>query len=52
VTLAEAKKTFRTLVAQYHPDQVAHLAPEFRELADKRTRQIMAAGESVESDLE
>lgn len=51
VSLGEAKKAFRTLVAQYHPDKVAHLAPEFRELAEVRTRQIMAAWEALEAEL-
>lgn len=45
--LSEARKAFRALVSQYHPDKVAHLAPEFRELAEERTRQIMAAWEAI-----
>jgi len=49
--LAEAKKAFRVLVAQYHPDKVAHLAPEFRELAERRTRQILEAWEKLEKEL-
>jgi DnaJ-domain-containing protein 1 len=44
---AEARRAFRTLIAQYHPDKVAHLAPEFRELAEERTRQILEAWERV-----
>lgn len=52
VSLAEARKAFRALIAQYHPDKVAHLAPEFRALAEKRTRQIVAAWEHVERELE
>lgn len=49
--LGEAKKAFRTLIAQYHPDKVAHLAPEFRELAETRTRELLAAWEVVERAL-
>ncbi len=45
--LAEAKKSFRALIAQYHPDKVAHLAPEFRELAERRTREILDAWETI-----
>jgi len=45
--LPAAKKAFRALIAQYHPDKVAHLAPEFRELAEERTRQILAAWEEI-----
>lgn len=42
-TLAEAKRAWRALIVQYHPDKVAHLAPEFRTLAETRTREIMEA---------
>jgi DnaJ-domain-containing protein 1 len=45
--LSEARKAFRALIAQYHPDKVAHLAPEFRALAEARTREILAAWEEV-----
>ncbi len=48
--LGEAKKAYRTLISQYHPDKVAHLAPEFRELADVRTRQILEAWQRIEDD--
>ena len=44
----EAKKAFRNLIAQYHPDKVAHLAPEFRDLAERRTRQILEAWQKIE----
>lgn len=44
----EAKKAFRALITQYHPDKVSHLAAEFRELADRRTREILEAWELVE----
>lgn len=49
--LGEARKAFRALVAQYHPDKVAHLAPEFRQLAETRTRELVAAWEAVEREL-
>lgn len=47
----EARKAFRTLVAQYHPDKVAHLAPEFQELAERKTREILQAWEQLEKSL-
>lgn len=47
----EAKKQFRALITQYHPDKVAHLAPEFRELAERRTREILSAWEALEKSL-
>ncbi|RKH15905.1 J domain-containing protein [Corallococcus sp. CA047B] len=46
----EARKAFRALIAQYHPDKVAHLAPEFHTLAERRTREILDAWEALERD--
>jgi len=51
VPLDEAKKAYRALVLQYHPDKVASLAPEFRELAEKRTRELNAAYALIEKEL-
>jgi hypothetical protein len=47
----EARRAFRTLVAQYHPDKVAHLAPEFQELAERKTRALLEAWEQLEKEL-
>lgn len=47
----EARRAFRTLVAQYHPDKVAHLAPEFQELAERKTRELLEAWELLEKLL-
>lgn len=47
--LPEAKKAFRALIAQYHPDKVEHLAPEFRELAERKTREILEAWQQLEA---
>jgi hypothetical protein len=47
----EAKKAFRAMVALYHPDKVAHLAPEFQKLAEERTRELLAAWDEVEPSL-
>ncbi|AKF79447.1 molecular chaperone DnaJ [Myxococcus fulvus 124B02] len=52
VSRDEARKAFRALIAGYHPDKVAHLAPEFRELAERRTRELLEAWETVEQELE
>jgi len=43
VTLTEIQGKYKQLLAQYHPDKVSHLGPELREVADKRTREIMEA---------
>src|SRR5690606_39283271 len=41
MTRGEAKKAYRAKLALYHPDKVAHLADEFRDLADSRKLDIM-----------
>lgn len=50
-SLADARKAWRTLLVQYHPDKVAHLAPEFRSLAENKTREIMIAWEQIQAEL-
>lgn len=50
--LAEAKKAWRALLVQYHPDKVAHLAPEFRALAEAKTRELNEAWSVLEPKLE
>ena len=39
----EIKVAFRKMASLYHPDKVAHLAPEFREMADKKMKEINTA---------
>ena len=39
----ELRRAYKALIVQYHPDKVAHLAIEFRELAERRTREINEA---------
>ena len=41
----EIKAAYRTQLTKYHPDKVAHLGPEFYELASHRTREIIEAYE-------
>jgi hypothetical protein len=50
-TKDEARRAFRALVTQYHPDKVAHLAPEFQELAERKTRELLEAWEQLEKSL-
>jgi hypothetical protein len=50
-SLDEARSAYRSLVVKYHPDKVAHLADEFRELAERRTREINSAFDEVERQL-
>ena len=39
----EIKKAFRQLSNKYHPDKVSHLGDEFKELAEKRFKEIQEA---------
>lgn len=39
----EIKKKYKQMVMQYHPDRVAHLGPELKELAAKKTTEINGA---------
>ena len=43
----EIKRAYKQLVNQYHPDKVHHLADEFRELAEKRFKEIQAAYDAL-----
>lgn len=42
-TSDEISPAYHRLAAMYHPDKVAHLAPEFRLLAEQRMKEINAA---------
>jgi DnaJ like chaperone protein len=42
----EIKASYRRLIAQYHPDKVATLAPEFRALAEEKSKELNAAYEA------
>ncbi|WP_426751543.1 J domain-containing protein [Myxococcus sp. Y35] len=45
--LAEARRAYLTLVAQYHPDKVAQLGPKLQALALEETRKLNEAWEHV-----
>jgi DnaJ domain len=45
----ELKKRYRDLLKGSHPDKVAALDPEFKKLADKRTKEINSAYEKLKS---
>jgi len=43
ITLADARAAYRARIAEYHPYKVAHLKPELRKLAAKKSLQINLA---------
>jgi DnaJ-class molecular chaperone len=46
----EIRTAYQKLVKEYHPDRAATLAPEIREIAEKRTRQLNRAYEILTKD--
>ena len=42
-TPVEVTAAYRKMAQMYHPDKVAGLAPEFREIADRKMKEINAA---------
>ena len=49
ITKGELKKRYYELLKGCHPDKVAALDPEFKKLADKRTKDINMAYEKLKS---
>jgi DnaJ-class molecular chaperone len=43
----EIDAAFRARALQCHPDKVAHLDPDFRELAERKFRELIAAYEAL-----
>lgn len=50
-TLRQAAAAYRELIAQNHPDKVAHLSERIRRVADEETRRINAAYEAARQAL-
>ena len=48
-SMAEVEAAYRRLISQYHPDKVAGAAPELREAAEKRAREINAAYDRIKT---
>jgi DnaJ-domain-containing protein 1 len=46
-TPEEIRAAYQHLVRENHPDRVAHMAREFQELADRRTKEINRAYEQL-----
>ena len=43
----EIKSAYRKLVNKYHPDKVSHIGDEFKQLADRRFKEIQEAYQHV-----
>lgn len=46
----EIRIAYRKMASLYHPDKVSHLAPEFREMADRKMKEINSAYGSIKGD--
>ena len=40
---SDVKTAYRDLLAKYHPDKVNHLGEEFKQIAEKKTKEIVQA---------
>jgi hypothetical protein len=49
-TLDQIRTAYRTLIVQYHPDKVAQLGPELRQLAAEKSQQINDAYQLLERE--
>ena len=49
--LAAVKDSYRSLIAQYHPDKVAGMGPEIRAVAEAQSARINAAYEAAKRAL-
>ena len=49
-TKEEIRKAYKELVNRYHPDKVQHLGEEFRQLAEKRFKEIQQAYQHLTKD--
>ncbi|GAA4854272.1 J domain-containing protein [Luteimonas vadosa] len=47
---AEVDQAYRRLIAQYHPDRLSGAAPELREQAEARAREINGAYQQVKAE--
>jgi DnaJ like chaperone protein len=47
-TFEAAKGAYRACIAQYHPDKVAHLGQELRDLAARKAVEINLAWEYIQ----
>lgn len=43
----EIRRVYRELVNKYHPDKVVHLGEEFRDMAEKRFKEIQQAYQEI-----
>ena len=43
----ELEQAYRKRMSEYHPDRVANAAPEIREMADRRAREINQAYDQI-----
>jgi DnaJ-class molecular chaperone len=46
---AEVDQAYRRLISQYHPDRTGGLAPELRQQAEKKAREINAAYDRIKT---
>jgi hypothetical protein len=48
-SIEEISAAYKKMASLYHPDKVAHLAPEFQEMAEQRMKEINAAYQELKN---
>ena len=51
IELDKLRKKYHKLLSQYHPDKVSHLADEFKELSEKKTKEIIEIYEELQNSV-
>jgi preprotein translocase subunit Sec63 len=49
ITQEALKRNYHKLLSQYHPDKVSHLAKEFKELSEQKTKEIIGNYELLQN---
>ena len=47
---SEIKKAYRKMANKYHPDKIAHLGEEFREIAQNKFKSVSEAYNKIKKD--
>jgi preprotein translocase subunit Sec63 len=45
----DVRRAYRELVQSYHPDKVAHLGPDLRQVAETKTKEINSAYHALQN---
>ena len=50
VSVSDLKKAYRRLAHKYHPDKIAHLGEEFREISQEKFKSVSEAYHKIKKE--